>query len=397
MPSFATVPTRKFSISTSARSARRKKISFPSGCFRSMTTLRLLRLRLTKYAESLPRKGGPQAREMSPVGGSILRTFAPLSPSQVEAKGPASACERSRTSRSSSAMAIGRVLLAARIPAAVRISCGKLPAPIDDDYPSGIHLHPYEHERSDRRASAPARQFKLFSRASVPLRNLRPPRVGAGRDDVRKRRPPRTALSPLRTDHLRALPAAPEGRRCRRGRHTGDIPPRAAPHRKSSGRRRGADLDLPDRHEPLLQRPARRAQTACERRRATPAGEPRGEPRQPRFRRADAPAHSPSDGGGRVAAPRGWIATRRGGSGPGNLPADGGEPARRFQSQHAAARHPGVAHGSSLLTDARRPGARKSRCRFFPARPRPSRDVCEVRGGPRHPARIARAFRRQRL
>ena len=48
MPSFATVPTRKFSISTSARSARRKKMSLPSGCFRSSTTLFLLRWSVTK-------------------------------------------------------------------------------------------------------------------------------------------------------------------------------------------------------------------------------------------------------------------------------------------------------------------------------------------------------------
>src|SRR3954470_14934214 len=45
---------------------------------------------------------------MSPWGGSIFRTRAPLSASQVVAKGPASAWERSRTRRSSSAIGMVR-------------------------------------------------------------------------------------------------------------------------------------------------------------------------------------------------------------------------------------------------------------------------------------------------
>src|SRR3954468_5607214 len=45
---------------------------------------------------------------MSPWGGSIFRTRAPLSASQVVANGPARAWERSRTRRSSSAIGMVR-------------------------------------------------------------------------------------------------------------------------------------------------------------------------------------------------------------------------------------------------------------------------------------------------
>src|SRR5437588_11815553 len=69
----------------------------------------LFRFRFTKYVESRPWNGGPQAREMSPApGGSTLTTRAPKSPSSVVASGPASAWDRSSTVTSSRASAMIR-------------------------------------------------------------------------------------------------------------------------------------------------------------------------------------------------------------------------------------------------------------------------------------------------
>ena len=63
-------------------------ISCASGCLRSSTRLRLLRLSAVKLTLSPLRIGGV-ARLMSPPGGSTLTTSAPMSASSVPHSGPA--------------------------------------------------------------------------------------------------------------------------------------------------------------------------------------------------------------------------------------------------------------------------------------------------------------------
>src|SRR3974390_569655 len=63
-------------------------MSRAAGCFRSSTRLRLLRLSATKLTLSSCDRGG-MARPMSPFGGSILITSAPMSANSVPASGPA--------------------------------------------------------------------------------------------------------------------------------------------------------------------------------------------------------------------------------------------------------------------------------------------------------------------
>src|SRR5919204_3177745 len=98
MPRRAAVPGRKFSITTSAPTQRSSTRASPSGCLRSIATLRLLRLTARKYAASPPAYGGPQVRVSSPSPGrSTLTTSAPRSASTIVAYGPARTRERSTT------------------------------------------------------------------------------------------------------------------------------------------------------------------------------------------------------------------------------------------------------------------------------------------------------------
>src|SRR5262249_19657335 len=71
-------------------------ISRASSRLRSSTRLRLLRLSATKLTLS-PSVSGGIARPMSPCGGSILITSAPMSASSVPASGPAMKLARSIT------------------------------------------------------------------------------------------------------------------------------------------------------------------------------------------------------------------------------------------------------------------------------------------------------------
>src|SRR6185312_3764182 len=84
------VPGRKFSTTTSAEASRRRRISCPSGAFRSRVRLFLLRLTDRKYVAS-PCTNGGQPRVSSPLpGSSTLMTSAPMSPRDMVQKGPAS-------------------------------------------------------------------------------------------------------------------------------------------------------------------------------------------------------------------------------------------------------------------------------------------------------------------
>src|SRR5690349_13877820 len=84
------VPGRKFSTTTSAAASRRRRISCPSGALRSRVRLFLLRLTDRKYVAS-PCTNGGQPRVSSPLpGSSTLMTSAPMSPSDIVQKGPAS-------------------------------------------------------------------------------------------------------------------------------------------------------------------------------------------------------------------------------------------------------------------------------------------------------------------
>ena len=96
-------PGRKFSITMSARSARRRTSATPSGSWRSMQIERLPRFAQRKYVDSPSTKGGPQLRVGSPPPGrSTLTTSAPRSASIIEQYGPARMRERSRTRTPSS-------------------------------------------------------------------------------------------------------------------------------------------------------------------------------------------------------------------------------------------------------------------------------------------------------
>src|SRR5438105_10185881 len=98
---------RKFSTTTSALAARRRKTSTPSGDFRSSVRLRLLRCRFWK---SGPWRGPPAGSPSSLCpGSSILMTLAPQSANWRTQVGPARTRVRSRTvKRSSAAEAFGR-------------------------------------------------------------------------------------------------------------------------------------------------------------------------------------------------------------------------------------------------------------------------------------------------
>src|SRR5262245_8194919 len=87
-PSLSSAPGRYASRNTSDLAASLRKISTASSRLRSSTRLRLLRLSATKLTLSPLRIGGV-ARPMSPCGGSILITSAPMSASSVPASGPA--------------------------------------------------------------------------------------------------------------------------------------------------------------------------------------------------------------------------------------------------------------------------------------------------------------------
>src|SRR5439155_1129169 len=91
------VPVRKFSISTSARPARRLSTSTPSGVLRSSVMSRLLRL-ITRNAADSPSLCGGHVRDSSPLPvSSTLMTSAPRSDSSMAQNGPASTREQSTT------------------------------------------------------------------------------------------------------------------------------------------------------------------------------------------------------------------------------------------------------------------------------------------------------------
>jgi hypothetical protein len=69
------LPGAKFSMSTSARSAKRKKTSRPAGCFRSSASDFLLEFSMA--IGTLPPATAARRRSGSPAGGSILTTVAP--------------------------------------------------------------------------------------------------------------------------------------------------------------------------------------------------------------------------------------------------------------------------------------------------------------------------------
>src|SRR5262245_31372979 len=87
-PSLSSAPGRYASSTTSDMRASSSRISIACGRLRSRTRLRLLRVSATKLTLSPSRIGGV-ARPMSPCGGSILTTSAPMSASSVPASGPA--------------------------------------------------------------------------------------------------------------------------------------------------------------------------------------------------------------------------------------------------------------------------------------------------------------------
>src|SRR5262249_62103743 len=83
------VPGRKFSSTTSALLTSFRRMACPSGAFMLRVRLFLLRFTARKYVASPPTKGG-QPRVSSPLAGSsTLITSAPMSPRNMEPKGPA--------------------------------------------------------------------------------------------------------------------------------------------------------------------------------------------------------------------------------------------------------------------------------------------------------------------
>ena len=88
--------------STSAVGISRRSTSAPSGVFRSMQMLRLLRL-MPRKTEAIPRlRNRPEFRTRSPVGVSILMISAPQSPICCVQKGPSTTEVRSSTRRPAS-------------------------------------------------------------------------------------------------------------------------------------------------------------------------------------------------------------------------------------------------------------------------------------------------------
>src|SRR5512134_1791952 len=104
MPHFSSVPSLKFSTSTSAFFTSCARTSWPAFTPMLSVSERLLRLTPRKYADSPLTKGGPQVRVSSPApGGSTLITSAPMSPSICVHSGPARMRVRSSTRSPSSA------------------------------------------------------------------------------------------------------------------------------------------------------------------------------------------------------------------------------------------------------------------------------------------------------
>ena len=96
-PIASIVPGRKFSTSTSASAASARTISCAAGLRTSSPRLRLLRLNTA--ANRLPPRyfgGAPRVGSPSP-GFSTLTTSAPMSPSIMAQKGPATNRDRSST------------------------------------------------------------------------------------------------------------------------------------------------------------------------------------------------------------------------------------------------------------------------------------------------------------
>src|SRR5919201_1464565 len=97
-PSLSSAPGRKFSVSTSLRSTRRRTSSRPSGCLRSTAKLFLLRLNTGKK----PAPACSSRRVLSPSRGSTLITSAPRSASISPQEGPITMCANSTTRTPSS-------------------------------------------------------------------------------------------------------------------------------------------------------------------------------------------------------------------------------------------------------------------------------------------------------
>ncbi|CFW45500.1 Uncharacterised protein [Bordetella pertussis] len=88
---------RVLQTNTSAAPARRLNASRPPSRLRSSMMLRLLRL-VCRNMAPMPRcRAGPRSRMLSPSGGSILITSAPMSPRIWVATGPDSAAVMSST------------------------------------------------------------------------------------------------------------------------------------------------------------------------------------------------------------------------------------------------------------------------------------------------------------
>src|ERR1700693_1191695 len=92
------MPGRKFSTITSHRPMRSSACAWPSGDWRSSTTLFLLRLKARK--NPMPSPG--RLRVLSPPGGSILITSAPRSARIIPQVGPITMCVNSITRMPSS-------------------------------------------------------------------------------------------------------------------------------------------------------------------------------------------------------------------------------------------------------------------------------------------------------
>src|SRR5581483_1472016 len=102
MPRRVFTSGRKFSTTTSAWAARRRRTATPSADFKSSVRLRLLRCRFWK---SGPCRGPPIASPLSRCSGSsTLMTLAPQSASWRTAVGPARTRVRSRTVKRPSAL-----------------------------------------------------------------------------------------------------------------------------------------------------------------------------------------------------------------------------------------------------------------------------------------------------
>src|SRR5690349_9294710 len=97
-PSLSSAPGRKFSVSTSLRSRRRRTRSRPSACLRSTAKLFLLRLKTGKK----PAPACSRRRVLSPSSGSTLITSAPRSASIRPHEGPITMCANSTTRTPSS-------------------------------------------------------------------------------------------------------------------------------------------------------------------------------------------------------------------------------------------------------------------------------------------------------